>query len=414
MENLELVRQARLKSMFLELLALKKLLKPYRRRPLEESMYGLAEREMVSGLKNYLVRLRSAICNLQPRDPLKVKEVAKKDGRMLQNRIEYYTNEDGSRISFSKFIDDNGQEVKFAISEFQCYWHVNDGSCGDDPSDPKGLRKYSPLFHWKDNFLDHIKSNGKIPLYQKNLYFRIGDLYYRWEDYFPFEGKAYDRQKYGLYNKEIKDLSKSLKSMMNTDRARGSMVPIHYQTNMFMDAPGGDEFVVSKAKEQPPFIKICLCNGGSFSDGLVSDNFFYSMFKNKNKRFKISSEFNNALYLTKEECTGLEFSPSEQHKIFFEAAVDTYQKQCREKGYDKEGSAYTKTLLLGRFNQHLKFEVIYLNGVEQGKSIKSQILQELFDPAKQYTAAELKARLKTLSEILTEEAKHGTKKQRES
>ena len=410
MENLELVRQARLKSMFLELLALKKLLKPYHGRPLNESMYDTTEREMVFGLKNYLGRLRCAICNLQPRDPLLVKKVLKKDLRMLHSRIEYYTNEDGSRISFSKFIDDNGQEVKFVVSKFQSYWHVNDGTCGDDLTDVKGAKRYSSLLHWKDNFLAHIKSNGKIPLYQKSQYFRIGDLYYKWEDYFPFDGKAYDRKKYGLYNKEIKDLSKSLKVTMNTDRGRGSMVPLHYEANMFMDAPVGDEFVMSKSDEQPSFIKICLCNVNTFSDGLVSDNFFYSMFKNKNKRFKFRCEANSALVLTKEECAGLEFSPSEQHKIFFEEAVDKYQKQCREKGYDKEGSAYTKTLLLDRFNQNVKFEVIYLNGVEQGKSIKSQILQELFDPEKQYTAVELKARLKALSEILTEEAKHGTKK----
>ena len=407
MENLELVRQARLKSMFLELLALKKLLKPYHGRPLGTSV---VESEMYLGLKNYLRGLRTAICNLQTRDPLRVKEVLKKDRSMLQNRIEYYTNEDGSRISFSKFIDDNGQEVKFVISKFQSYWHVNDGTCGYDMSDPKGARKYSSLLHWKDNFLAHIKSNGKIPLYQKSQYFRIGDLYYKWEDYFPFDGKAYDRKKYGLYNKEIKDLSKSLKVTMNTDNARGYMVPLGYQANMFMDAPAGDEFVMSKSDEQPSFIKICLCNVNTFSDGLVSDNFFYSMFKNKNKRFKCRGELNVALYLTKEECTGIEFSPSEQHKIFFEEAVDKYQKECREKGYDKEGSAYTKTLLLSRFNQNLKFEVIYLNGVDLGKSIKSQILQELFDPEKQYTAAELKARLKALSEILMEEAKHGTKK----
>lgn len=407
MENLELVRQARLKSMFLGLLALKKLLKPYHVKLLSKSV---AECEMVSGLRNYLRNLRTAICNLQTRDPLMVKKILKSYPK--RETIEYYTNEDGSRISFSKFVDDRGQEVKFVVSKFQTYWHVNDGTCGDDLSDQKGAIRYSSLLHWKDNFLAHIKSNGKVPLHQKNIYFRIGDLYYRWEDYFPFDGKAYDRKKYGLYNREIKDLSKSLKITMDTDLARGVMSPIHYQTNMFMDAPGGDEFVVSKAEEQPSFIKIRLRNANTFSDGLVSDNFFYSMFKNKNKRFKNFSEDGSALYLTKEECTGLEFSPSEQHKIFFGEAVDKYQKQCREKGYDKEGSAYTKTLLLDRFNQHVKFEVYYLNGVEQGKSIKSQILQELFDPEKLYTAAELKARIKALSEILTEEAKHGTKKQR--
>lgn len=406
MENLELVRQARLKSMFLELLALKKLLKPYHGRPLGTSV---VESEMYLGLKNYLRGLRGAICNLQTRDPLQVKKILKTDYRQRET-IEYYTNEDGSRISFSRFIDDNGQKVQVAISKNQSYWHVNDGTCGYDMSDPKGARKYSSLLHWKDNFLAHIKSNGKIPLYQKNQYFRIGDLYYTWEDYFPFDGKAYDRKKYGLYNKEIKDLSKSLKVTMNTDLAHGYMVPLHYEANMFMDAPAGDEFVMSKSDEQPPFIKIRLRNANTFSDGLVSDNFFYSMFKNKNKRFKTHGDEDVALYLTKEECAGIEFSPSQQHKIFFEEAVDKYQKQCREKGYDKEGSAYTKTLLLDRFNQNVKFEVIYLNGVEQGKSIKSQILQELFDPAKQYTAAELKARLKALSEILTEEAKHGTKK----
>lgn len=406
MENLELVRQARLKSMFLELLALKKLLKPYHGRPLGTSV---VESEMYSGLKNYLRGLRGAICNLQTRDPLQVKKILK-TGYHQRETIEYYTNEDGSRISFSKFIDDNGQEVKLAIGKYKSYLHINDGTCGYDMSDPKGARKYSSLLHWKDNFLAHIKSNGKIPLYQKSQYFRIGDLYYKWEDYFPFEGKAYDRKKYGLYNKEIKDLSKSLKVMMNTDRTHSYMVPLHYEANMFMDAPGGDEFVMSKSDEQPSFIKIRLRNANTFSDGLVSDNFFYSMFKNKNKRFKTHGDEDVALFLTKEECAGLEFSPSQQHKSFFEEAVDKYQKECRKKGYDKEGSAYTKTLLLDRFNQNVKFEVIYLNGVEQGKSIKSQILQELFDPEKQYTAAELKARLKALSEILTEEAKHGTKK----
>lgn len=410
MENLEFVRQARLKSMFLELLALKKLLKPYDGRILKESMYDLTEREMVSGLRSYLGRLRSAICNLQPRDPLMVKKVIKNDRMMRWSRIEYYTNEDGSRIAFNKFIDDNGQEVKFVVSNFQSYWHVNDGTCGDDLSDSKGAKRYSSLLHWKDNFLAHIKSNGKIPLYQKSQYFRIGDLYYKWEDYFPFDGKAYDRKKYGLYNKEIKDLSKSLEVTMNTDLAHSYMSPLHYITNMFMDAPAGEEFVVSESDEQPAFIKICLRNATTFSNGLVSDDFFYSMFKNKNKRFKAHAASRSTLYLTKEECAGIEFSPSEQHKIFFEEAIDKYQKQCREKGYDKEGSAYTKTLLLDRFNQNVKFEVIYFNGVEEGKSIKSQILQELFSPEKLYTAAELKARLKALSEILTEEAKHGTKK----
>ena len=409
MEELELIRQTQLRSMFTEMFAIKKILKYYKYIT-ESKIEDYTERSLYRSLKLRLRSIRYDISKIDVRDVLAAKETLIKDswrdeGQFGGRRMDYFTNEDGSRISFVQFVDDKGQKVSYTekrVKPYLCVQRIG----SSDLHDWEGTQSYVGLTHWKDNFLEHIKSNGKVPLYTKTQYFRIGDIFYKWKDYFEFQGQAYERSKWGLYNNQIKDLSKALKITIDTDRGGSDIMRIHYQANLFMDVPNGEEFAKPEGqKEQPPFIKICTANARTFSDGLVSDDFFYSMFKNKNKRFWTGNS-NEALCLTKEDCIGLEFSPSVQHKAILDDAINKYQKECRDRGYDKEGSAYYAGPLYNRFNKGIKFKVLYLTGEQNGKSIKAQVLQELFDCNEKYTPEELKARIKALSEILTEEAKY--------
>lgn len=409
------VRSAWLKKTFADIKETKKLLKPYKGMR-SSRIADRAEQELYENLEMHLRHLRNDLKVLDYRDALKARENAIKSRIREEGNnwleLAFYENSDQSRISYIPFIDDNGLPVKETKKRIRVFTSARRIGNKDDDA-YAGINIFSSKLYWKDNFKKFISSNGKEPLFSKSKYFRIGDMFYEWKKYFYFNGQAYDRSKWGLYEGQIKDLKKSLPIVSDSSKARnGNMAVRLYKKRFFLDSMPNEEF---ELRNNPGkyFLRIRVANNGQFSHGLSEDNFLFSMFKNKNKRFFTRNT--EALYLTKEDCCGLEFAPSENHRNLFGEMLKGYQEYCRTKGQNNEGSIYYTKSLESRYNNTLIFEVSYADGEDDGKSIKAQILQELFSSGDYYRPAELKVRIKALSEILTEEAKYGSnKKQKKS
>ncbi len=407
----EKVRSDYLRKLFIDMANVKALLKPYkgiRATVIKDT----DEQEIYKSLIAELRHLRLAIQKFDYRDPLAIRKAIVDDRKREENSgkrtIEIYENEDRSRVSYSPFEDDNDLKVKEVVRHVNCIVFAK--KCGTQDSIWDYTQSYSSLFFWKDNFMEHFKSNGKVELFQKTKYFRLGDMYYLWGKYFPFQGKAYDRSKWGLFENELKDLSKFLLVTSDTSRASGRMPVRWYKKRFCLEAPAGDEFILKEPSES--FLRIRLRIERTFADGLASANFFWSMFKNKNKRFFTNDKL--WINLTKEDCIDLEFAPSANHRTLFGDMLMKYQRYCSDKGCPNEGSLYYAEALGRKFNDAISFEVEYIGPDVTGKSIKAQVLQEIFPPNNFYRPIELKARLKALSDILKEEDKYANNKRKKN
>lgn len=254
--------------------------------------------------------------------------------------------------------------------------------------------------YWKDELINYIKTDGKTKLHSKLYYIRVGDEFFKRNDFFSFKGQVYDRKKWAVQDGALIDLTKSIKIDVDTDAAYCLQQKAPFAKNYFLKADEGEEFENVSGQKEPAFATIKIYQGG-FLHRLFGGQFLNTLFASNKKRL-----YNNDcyyIYVTKEQMMNLKCEPSNGHKELFAKIETDYAKAYLEYSV----SELDKTRFRGSIMRNLGFMVEIQTGSANG--IKERIYKELFGisgNAKVLYIDELNARLKILQEILKKEKEY--------
>lgn len=391
MQERDFVRRGYINTLHRQVADLKAQLSPFSKHKAYEKLekYDLCA---YNDMRLRLNFLRRKITEFEMADALEVRKNDYKNNYPASHRVEetYFVSKDGKVNRYSSQDCRKRMDVTENVYVF---------------SDANGSTfRFSPFLYWKDDFMRCVRERDFTNLHNKGDYFRVGDNFYDWHDFFLFEDNAYSKDKWALDGGRLVDLSKNIRIDSDMGRMSYYRGDDGFRATTYLEAQEGEEFTTSGSPGKN-FIRIRL--NTSMMSSLTSNNYLFTMLINDKKRFWSRD---NTLDLTKEECIGLELKASEKHIELYNRLKRGYVQYAIAHDQMKAGGPGVKdpfTFVDEKCKMDLKFQVRFFNDEDiKGSGIKAQVLREIFDENIFYPAESFKVRLKMLSEFLKEEKKY--------
>lgn len=302
-------------------------------------------------------------------------------------------------------------DIRAAIHDLQYYDPLREREmCGRDnkaklfcfniPGESRNIT-YCPENFWPDDFMRCWKLQDVSTLRYKDTWFRVGDDFYKKDDYFLHNGVVYSKKEYALNkNNELVSLKESIPVTADF---------YNYSCNgtiEFNDWLTPKDVEMQQVEDYDYLIKLSICinkPGRGYKSSLFNRNYWLSMFKFGDKRYSQRKEdhyVKNELYFSEEMLRKIELAPSKDHLRIWQA-VKEMADECIEN--DNQHRYYWP--LLGEQGVGIHWSLTFNRNKIRTASIRDKIIRNLADGC-YITTDELKRRLELIKDILNTEAQY--------
>lgn len=202
---------------------------------------------------------------------------------------------------------------------------------------------------WKDDYVKWLSDTSR-KLHDRDIEFRINDNFYNYVDYFEYEGKAYAKENYIMY--EGKPIEKTKVSTCDYYIYADNRRPTRVQVALM---PQDGEMFVRHNDSVNAFVSIEV-DVTYYGSKLLCEEFVKSMFCVGNER---ESLYSGHIYLTAEQLKKFKFKPMSSHikefakrvKIPEDVAMEEMMKELQQANFyikqpNRPSSASLKQKLL--------------------------------------------------------------------
>lgn len=169
---------------------------------------------------------------------------------------------------------------------------------------------------WADNYVKWLRDPEKVMLHDKRNEFRIGDNFYKNDEYFEYNGKAYNKDEYVMYCDEPRKKSEVCLCYYHRWPSGGGNAK-KYEIALM---PESGESFVRHHTEDNAVVELHI-DVSSYNGKLLCSEFVKSMFLVGNER---EEPIYGDIYLTKEQLKQFKFKPTLAHLREFMKANNYY------------------------------------------------------------------------------------------
>lgn len=271
--------------------------------------------------------------------------------------------------------------------------------CFNAPCESRNIT-YFPENFWPDDFVQCWKEQDINKLHYKDTWFRVGNDFYKKDDYLLYNGVVYSKKEYAINkNNELVSLKESIPvgayfyhDYRNEIDYNDWLTPKDVEMQQLDDSY--DHLIRLKVYINRP--------GYGYRGKLLSRNYWLSMFKFGDKRIfrKNDSVSGDEIWLSEDMIRKIELSPSKDHHRIWKEVKAVVDK-CIEDDRSHAGG-YPK---MSENGEGVLWRLTFNISKVKTASIRDKIIRNVADGAYLDTN-ELKRRLELLKDVLNVEAQY--------
>lgn len=273
--------------------------------------------------------------------------------------------------------------------------------CFNIPCESRNVT-YCPENFWPDDFIRCWKEQDISTLHYKDDWFRVGDDFYKKDDYLLYNGVVYSKKEYALNKQnELVSLKESI-PVSAFFFNYGCRNEINYAD--WLTPKDVEMKQLENSYDYLLHISVCLNKTAyGYRGALLSSNYWLSMFKFGDKRYFTktdSTSVNCEMLFSEEMVRKNELAPSEEHHRIWKAVkalVDKYIENDQQ-----HAPNYPKMKDNG---EGVLWRISFNANKVRTSSVRDKIIRNIADD-NYINTAELKRRLELLKDVLNAEAQY--------